>query len=175
MRQLALIIQKRRRIYVWTANAKQKRDLFLTNSPSTFNLFRVHTKQCSRETPVVRLKSLLLCFRRAFSFSKEFVSCQNFSFHLLTFEILFLLRNDECHLNVIMSGYPNMNLKFASISLRVSPSNPICVMRNCVVTVDALTWQKDFTIAGAWERFRLLITAWQPKGLQLTSGWVNSD
>lgn len=91
--------------------------------------------------------SLSCCvFPESFRFvrkaGKEFVSCFNFSFHLLTFEILFLLRNDECHLNVIMSGYPNMNLKFASISLRVSPSNPICVMRNCVETVDALTWQK---------------------------------
>lgn len=64
-RQLALIIQKRRKIYVCTANAEQKRSLFLTVSTSTFNLFRVRTKQCSGETPVVRLKSLLLCFRRA--------------------------------------------------------------------------------------------------------------
>lgn len=72
MRQLALIIQRRQQIYVCTANAKQKWNLFLTVSPSTFNLFRVHTKQCSRETPVVRLKSLLLCFRRAFSlFGKQ--------------------------------------------------------------------------------------------------------
>lgn len=71
MRQLALIIQRRRQIYVCTANAKQKRNLFLTVSPSTFNLFRVHTKQCSRETPVVRLKSLLLCVSGELSVCSE--------------------------------------------------------------------------------------------------------
>lgn len=122
-RQLALIIQKRRKIYVCTANAEQKRSLFLTVSTSTFNLFRVRTKQCSGETPVVRLKSLLLCFRRASVLNSFLVS-----FHWLTSEILFLLINDECHLNVIMSGYPNMNLKFAST--QNSPSNPICVLWN---------------------------------------------
>lgn len=120
MRQLALIIQKRWRIYVCTANAKQKRNLFLTVSTSTFNLFRVHTKQCSTKTPVVRLKSLSLCFRRASARSedKEFLVRISRS-TCLPSRFLFLLRNDECHLTIIMSGYPNMNLKFANISLNI--------------------------------------------------------